>query len=168
MTAGLAARAGALNRWDVWLVRTVWVALAAIVVLSFAQSGQVAAGHAYFHAIFALVGAIPAAILAAKAGGAAWARIAIVGLELLAITQLVEAVGAWGFGPDNDTVVSEVKALHDLGVVLSPVGLIGAVAGVAIGVAAWLRARGRSMIAVAASGGVAVVGLVVVAKLIGF
>ena len=154
-------------RWDRWLVIAVFAAMAAIVVISFLMAATVASGHAYFHTLFGLVGAVPAGILATRPNPARWRSVAIVGLELLAITQLVEAVGAWGFAPDNDTVVSPIKALHDLGLAISPIGLIGAVAGLALGAAVALRGRGQPMVAVAAGGGIAAVGLFVVAKLIG-
>ena len=154
-------------RWDRRFVITVFAAMGAVALASSAMAASVAAGHAWFHVMFGLIGAVPAAILASNPAPARWRSIAIVGLELLTITQLVEAVGAWGFGPDNDTVVSPIKALHDIGVVISPIGLIGAVLGVALGVAVALRARGQSMIAIGAAGAIAVVGLVVVAKMIG-
>jgi hypothetical protein len=85
----------------------------------------------------------------------------------MALTQLVEAVGAWGFAPDNDTVVSPIKALHDLGLAISPIGMLGAVLAVAVAIAVWLRALGQSVLAIAAGSGVALAGVVVVAKMIG-
>ena len=155
------------TRWDRWLAVGVFAAMAAITVLSFLMADRVASGHAYFHVLFGLIGAVPAGILAARPEPARWRSIAIVGLELLAITQLVEAIGAWGFGPDNDSVVSGFKAMHDLGLAISPLGLLGAVGGVALAIGVALRAQGRSLLAVLAAGGMAVAGLVVVVKLIG-
>jgi hypothetical protein len=155
------------GRWERRLAVGVFASMAAIVVLSFLMADRVASGHAYFHVMFGLVGALPAGILATGREPARWRSVAIVGLELLAITQLVEAIGAWGFAPDNDTVISGVKAMHDLGLAISPLGLAGAVVAVAIAVAMALQSRGRSAVAVAAGAGIAVVGLVVVAKLIG-
>jgi hypothetical protein len=160
-------RVGTGARWDRWLVIVVFATMAVILGLSFLMADRVASDHAYFHAMFALIGAVPAGILATRPHPARWRQVAIVGLELLAITQLVEAVGAWGFAPDNDTVTGPIKGLHDVGLAISPLGLLGAVVGVAVAVALALRAQGRSMVAVAAGGGTAVVGLVVVAKLIG-
>jgi hypothetical protein len=154
-------------RWDRWLVIAVFGAMGLIVVASFLMAASVASDHAYFHVMFGLTGAIPAGILASRREPALWRSIAIAGLALLAVTQLVEAVGAWGFGPDNDTVVSPIKALHDLGVAISPIGLFGAVAALAVAMAVALRARGQGMLAIAAAGGIAVVGLFLVAKLIG-
>lgn len=154
-------------RWDRWLVIVVFGAMGLIVAASFLMAASVASDHAYYHVMFGLVGAIPAGILASRREPARWRSIAITGLALLAITQLVEAVGAWGFGPDNDTVVSPIKALHDLGLAISPIGLLGAVAALVAAVAVALRARGQGILAVAAAGGIAIVGLFLVAKLIG-
>lgn len=165
LTTVASARTGA--RWDRWLVIAVFATMAVIVGLSFLMADRVASGHAHFHALFGLIGAVPAGILASRPQPARSRQIAIVGLELLAITQLVEAVGAWGFAPDNETVTGSIKAVHDLGLAVAPLGLLGAVGGVAVAVAVALRAQGRSVVAIAAGVGIAALGLVVVAKLIG-
>ena len=72
-----------------------------------------------------------------------------------------------GLRPDDDTVVSDLKALHDLGVSIGPIGLLGAVVGAGIWLATFLRGRLGLSVAIAAAILLVAGGLYVVAKPIG-
>lgn len=125
--------------------------------------------HAKFHAFLAFFALMPAGILAAQAARrtmAAWAP--AVGLWLLAATQLVEGVGALGYGADGYSRANGLVALHDLGLGLAPIGLIGAAVGVAAGIGALVgRRTGRPRVAAGVTVLAALVALVGVAKMIG-
>jgi hypothetical protein len=146
----------------------VLVAMAVVVVLSTAMAGSMADGHAKFHVIFGLIGAVPAAVIASRPTPGRAAILAVVAFELLAITQLVESVGAWGFGPDNSTVVSDIKGVHDLGLALAPIGLVGGVVGLAIVAGEMGRQRLGTVGAAVAVVGLLAGGLFVVKVMIGF
>ncbi len=51
----------------------------------------------------------------------------VIGLALFGVGQIVEAVGAFGYS--GNTRVSNLALVHDVGVVLSPVGLLVTLAG---------------------------------------
>jgi hypothetical protein len=57
----------------------------------------------------------------------------VVGLALASLGLIAEAVGAFGFGPDGDTVVNGLATLHDLSNFVWVVGMV------AIGTSALLR-----------------------------
>ena len=84
----------------------------------------------------------PAVVLALRrpAGGPA-STPAIVGLTLAAIAQLVEGIGGFGYGPGNIDRVNALANVHDLGVAIAPIGLVGAALGVTLGVGQLLRPR---------------------------
>lgn len=64
------------------------------------------------------------------------------GLGVFAVGQIVEAAGAFGYR--GYTRVSDVAALHDVGVLLGPAGLLGTLVGVVLwAVSAILSRRGR-------------------------
>jgi hypothetical protein len=128
-----------------------------------------AAGHAQFHAILALAALLPAGILVARTDHPTVAsRAPAIGLWLLAATQLIEGLGALGYGADGYTRANGLVALHDLGLGLAPIGLIGAAVGVAAGIGALVgRRTGRPRVAAAVTVLAGLVGLVGVAKMIG-
>jgi len=122
------------GRWALWLVGAGVVAAAVIFGVGVLVRSIVAGEHGMYHALFASVFLAPALVLAIRRprGGTA-STPAIIGLTIAALSQLVEGVGGFGYGPDND---GRVNALADKGL---PNG-----------------AGGRS-IGVAAAGGVRVV-----------
>jgi hypothetical protein len=128
-----------------------------------------AIGHAQFHAIMALSVLVPAAVIAWRSRGLSTASAApILGLLAFAAAQLVESVGGLGYGPDNDRRVNDLVAFHDIGLLLTPLGLAAAVLGGAIGLGALIgRRTGRPMVAIAGTLIVLVVGGFGMAKLIG-
>jgi hypothetical protein len=133
-------------------------------------SGLVAGDHAQFHAATALVVALIglAIVLRWPASGAA-SRLPALGLGALAAAWLVESLGGYGFGPDNDTRVNAFVLLHDLGLGLVGLGMLAAVAGVAAGIVVAGRRRtgpAQTIIVVGAIG-VFVVGFVTMLALTG-
>jgi len=130
-----------------------------------------AVGHAQFHAILAIAALLPALAIALRRGEhPSIASIApITGLALFAITQLVESIGGLGYGPDNDGRVNELVAFHDIGVAITPIGLVALLVGVTVGVGALVGRRSRRpALAAAVAALVLVAGGIGVAKLIGF
>lgn len=125
-------------------------------------TGVVAGGHAQFHAATALglAGLGLAIRLRWPASGAA-SSLPALGLGVLAAAWLVESLGAYGYGPDNDTRVNSFVLLHELGLILSALGMLSTVAGVAAGIVAAGRRRtgpARAML-FAGAVGMSVVGL---------
>lgn len=155
------------RRWDRWLVGGVLASMAAVALLSLVLAATVAAGHALFHLTLGLVGAIPAALLVGRQRPTLATLVSAAAFSLLPITQLIEAIGAWGFAPDNDTVTSGIKALHDVGLLLSPIGLLGAVAGAAVGIGSVVARRTQSVVAILVALAVVAGGVAVVAKMTG-
>jgi hypothetical protein len=131
-------------------------------------AGQ-ASGHAQFHALFALVALGIAGVLVTPPRGTTLASLApSMGLLVLALAQVVEGVGAFGYGPDGNSRANGLVALHDLGFLLMPVGLMAVAVGVAVGIGAIVARRsGRPKLAVTAGAVVTLGALVAVAKLIG-
>lgn len=64
----------------------------------------------------------------AERAGRVGCRVLLVGLAIFAVGQFVEAVGAFGYR--GDARVSNVAALHDVGVLLGPIGLLTTLAGI--------------------------------------
>jgi hypothetical protein len=129
-----------------------------------------AVGHAQYHAILAIAAAVPALVIALRRGAQPTIASAapIVGLATLAATQLVESVGGLGYAPDNDTRVNGLVAFHDIGLAITPIGLIAALVGVVVGAGALAGRRSkRPALAAALAALILVVGGIGVAKLIG-
>ena len=156
------------GRWALWLVTAGAVAAAGMFAVGALVQSIVAGGHGQFHALFATVFLAPALVLAIRRprGGAA-STPAIIGLSVAALSQLVEGVGGFGYGPDNDSRVNALAQVHDLGVMIAPVGLVAAAVGITAAVAQLLRPRfglvpGLALAAVVLAGL-----LVVIAKMVG-
>lgn len=142
-----------------------------MLVLPAALALPLAVGHAQFHAIFALFVVLPALAIATRRGSEPTiaSTAPIVGLASAAIAQLVESVGALGYGPDNDLRVNGLVALHDIGLAITPLGLIAALAGVTVGIGVLVRRRtGRPVLAAAMSVSFLIVGGFGLSKLLGF
>jgi hypothetical protein len=126
-----------------------------------------AAGHVRYHALSALVVLAIAALIARRAAGSGPAMAPAIGLWVFAAAQLVESVGGAGFDAANEQRNS-LAVIHDLGMVLTLVGLIAAVVGIALG--GWQALdRRRVPRTFAVGGGAAIlgVGLLVVKTLVG-
>jgi hypothetical protein len=153
------ARVGVLA----WLI--VAVAAVALVQLGLAQvigAGE-SAGHATYHALTALMLlAIAGLILVRWPDAGLTVRAPALGFALLATSQLVESFGAYGFEADNDTR-NGFAVVHDLGLGLTPLGLLAAVIGVGLGLGA-LSMRRRGL---ARGAGLVATVVVVVAALLG-
>jgi hypothetical protein len=129
-----------------------------------------AVGHAQYHAVFALAVLVPALVVARRGGSRPTMATAapILGLAAVAVTQLAESIGALGYGPENDERVNGLVAFHDLGLAITPLGLVAAMVGVTIGLAVAVgRRTGRPMAAAAVAIAVLAIGGVGAAKLIG-
>ena len=155
------------------LIRLLVVAILAClaqVVVSQLLTQVVAAGHATLHALVALVALLPALAIAWRWPAAGLAsRAPVLGLLALAVAQLTESLGAFGYGPDNDTRINGMVALHDLGLGLTALGLMLAVAGFAIGIAvAASRRQGPARLVILGGAvGIAIGGALFVKTMIG-
>jgi hypothetical protein len=141
-----------------------------MLVVPAALALPLAVGHAQYNAILAIAVLLPALVIALRRGArpmtASTAPIA--GLAIFAVTQLVESVGGLGYGPDNDGRVNGLVALHDLGLAITPIGLVAVLVGVVVGIGVLAARRSRTpALAAAVSALVLVVGGIGVAKLIG-
>ena len=129
-------------RWALALVVIPAIAAAAMFLIGALVQAWVAGEHGQFHALFAAAFLAPALVLAIRRpkGGPA-STPAIAGLTIAAITQLVEGVGGFGYGPGNVDRVNGLVALHDLGLLLAPIGMIAAALGATLAVAQLIRPR---------------------------
>jgi hypothetical protein len=142
-----------------------------MLVVPSAVSLPVAVGHAQYHAILALGVLLPALALALRRGERPTiaSTAPILGFAAFAAAQLVESVGGLGYGPDTDARANALVVFHDLGLAITPVGLVAALVGVSIGIGAVVARRsGRPALAATASMVLLVVGGIGVAKLLGF
>ncbi|GAC1675764.1 MAG: hypothetical protein NVS9B8_17800 [Candidatus Limnocylindrales bacterium] len=120
------------------------IAGSAVLLISGGLLGDAgAADHARVHSVVAAVSAgVAVAILArwSTVGIAAWAPVA--GLAIFAVAQLLEGVGALGYDTAHD-LRRDLAVAHDLGTVVSAIGLMAVVFGtsVGLGLASW-RGRG--------------------------
>jgi hypothetical protein len=151
-----------------WLVAAALVTAIGLLVAGMLV-GAGGGDHAKFHAILGLLALMPAGILAAQRGRPTLASLApTIGLWLLAATQLIEGVGALGYGADGYTRVNGLVALHDLGLGLAPIGLIGAAVGVAAGIGSLVgRRSGHPRVAATVTVLAGLIALAGVAKMIG-
>jgi len=145
-------------------------AIAQLVLAGLLSAGE-ATGHARYHAVFALVVlAIAGAIVARwpRAGLASGAPAA--GLVSLAVAQLMESIGAFGYDAANDARINGFAGVHDIGVLATAPGMILAVFGVALGliVAASRLSGTRRLVALPGAVLVAIGGLVLAKTMIGF
>lgn len=164
--ASTTARTG--GRWALWLVSAGVVAAAGMLVVGALVQSIVAGGHGQLHALFAAVFLAPALVLAVRRPrGGTSSTPAIIGLTIAAVSQLVEGIGGFGYGPDNDGRVNVLAQVHDLGVSIAPVGLLAAALGITAAVAQLLRPR-LGLLPGLVLAAVVLAGLgVVIAKMIG-
>lgn len=159
-----ASRAG----WALLLVGGTSTAALAMFVVGALVQQWVAGDHGQYHALFAAVFLAPALVLAIRRprGGAA-SSAPIIGLTIGAVSQLVEGIGGFGYDPGNSDRVNALAQVHDLGVMVAPIGMIAAAMGVTLGVAQLIRPRFGTgpalLLAVAVMGGLAVL----IGKMIG-
>ncbi len=133
-----------------------------------AESG--ATDHSRLHAAIALaLLVIAGAILRVRPNPSIARRAPVIGLVLLAGAQLIEAVGALGYGPDNHTRRSDIVVAHDIGVMATGVAMLAMVVAGAIA-AGSLTGRSRQGILVPSLVviGIIVVGFLLVRILVGF
>jgi hypothetical protein len=106
-----------------------------------AESG--ATDHSRLHAGIALaVLVIAGTILRVRPDPSIASRAPVIGLALLAAAQLIESVGALGYGPDNDTRRNDIVVAHDIGLMATGVAMLALV--VALAIAAGSLTAGRS------------------------
>jgi hypothetical protein len=130
------------GRWALALVAAMSFGAAAMFLVGTFVQQWVAGEHGQFHALFAAVFLGPALVLAVRnpRGGTASTPV-IVGLTIAALTQLVEGIGGFGYGPGNVDRVNALASVHDLGLAIAPLGLVAAALGITFGVAQLLRPR---------------------------
>ncbi len=153
-----------------WVVAVAAAGAVIILAASVAFGGRVAAGHAQFHALVAVVllGAC-AVLLRSRPVLGVGARALMLGLLAFAFAQLVEATGAFGFGTDGYARVNGIVVLHDLGLALSApgivllgVGIVVAVTSVASSVASrWVPRPAAALII--GTVGIVIVGVPIIA-----
>jgi hypothetical protein len=142
ITARPATGARTGGRWALVLVGAPTVGAVVMFVVGALVQQIVAGEHGQFHALFASVFLAPALLLAVRRpNGGAIVTPAIIGLTAAAISQLVEGVGGFGYGPGNEARVNALAQVHDLGVMLAPLGLVAAALGVTVAVAQLIRPR---------------------------
>ncbi|MDP9337086.1 MAG: hypothetical protein M3Q30_27750, partial [Actinomycetota bacterium] len=133
-----------------------------------AESG--ATDHSRLHAAIALALLITAGtILRVRPNPSIVRRAPVIGLVLLAAAQLIESVGALGYGPDNDTRRNDIAVAHDIGVMATGVAVLTVVVAVAIA-AGFLTGRSRRGILVPSLVvfGIITAGFLLVRVLVGF
>lgn len=132
---------------------------------------SVAAGHVQMHATIAAfcLGAALALVGRWRTAGLAVTAPAL-GLFAVAVAQLTESLGAFGFGPDNNSRVNGLVVFHDLGLAVSAIGLVSLIVGVSFGVglAFWRIGGAGRWIGAGAGGAMLIGGLVAAKTLIGF
>jgi len=106
---------------------------------------DLATGHVRYHAI---IGGGALAI----AGALVWSRrvptlakrALVVGLLVLAAAQFIEGIGAFGYGPDNDTRRHGIVVAHDLGLAATAIALLALAAALAVAAGSLARTRLRA------------------------
>jgi hypothetical protein len=139
MVAARMRRAGTL----VWLIVVMGaIALAQLGLAPVIGAGE-SAGHATLHAVTALpLLGIAGLILVRWPDAGLTVRAPALGFTALASSQIVESFGAYGFEADNATR-NGFAVVHDLGLALTPLGLLAAIIGVGLGLGALsMRRRG--------------------------
>jgi hypothetical protein len=151
------------------VVTAIAICLAQLVLSQFLASGE-AAGHAVFHALVALGTLLPALGIAWRWPEAGLAsRAPALGLFAFAVAQLVESLGAFGYGPDNAERINGMVVLHDLGLGLTAVGMVVALAGIVVGIAVAANRRpGPARLVIAGGAGLlGVLGVLFIKTMIG-
>ena len=165
MTAEASARWSAAPRSRYALAVAAEIVIAVALLASagiLAESG--ATGHSRLHAATALVLLIIAGtILRVRPNPSIARRAPVIGLALLAAAQLIESVGALGYGPDNETRRNDIVVAHDIGLMATGFALLAVVVAAAIA-AGSLMARGSRKGTLAPS--VVVVGIIAVGFLL--
>ena len=141
--------------------------LAGATVFAEAQATE----HARVHAAVGLAVLLLAGlILRARPKPSVASRAPVIGLMLFAGAQLMESLGALGYGPDNDTRRNGLAVAHDVGVLATGLALLALVVAIAIGVGALTSRRSGRGILVPSVVALAIVaaGLIVLARMIGF
>lgn len=154
----------------IWLVAALGAWALVMLVVPALLALPLAVGHAQYHAILALVVLTPALVIALRRGERPTiaSTAPIIGLAALALTQLVESVGGLGYGPDNDVRVNGLVAFHDLGLSITPIGMVAALLGVTAGIGMLVgRRSGRPALAAGVAVLVVVGGGFGVMKLLG-
>lgn len=159
------------RRPDVLVVAGFILASLAVVVIGSLAGEGAGGGHAVLHATTsAVLFGLGLVILVRRPRATLANRAPVIGLAAFGIGTLVEAIGAFGFVGDERT---DLAIVHDLGLGLTQLGMIAAIAGGAIGLRALARRAlpsGRLGGAVATTIGVVVFlgGMTVFATLVGF
>ena len=145
------------------------LALGQLILAGLFSAGD-ATGHARYHAIFALIFLLPAGAAVARwSGPGSASRFLAMGLAAGGAAQLVESVGAFGFDSRNDVRINGFAAVHDFGLLLSGLGMIAALLGLAISIAVVARRRSGAQrwLGLAVAGVAGVGGGLIVKVLIG-
>jgi len=141
-----------------------------LVVVAEVMAQVASSGHALFHALFAIgVLGLGGAIIARWPAAGAASLAPAVGCLLMGISQLVEGIGALGYGVDGYIRQNGLVTLHDLGLAITPIGLVAMVLGFgggATALAARWQGPGRALVVPLAVAFV-VGGLALVVKMIG-
>jgi hypothetical protein len=172
VTAEASARwsAAPRSRYALAVVAEIVIAVALLASAGMlAESG--ATGHSRLHAATALVLLIVAGtILRVRPNPSIARRAPVIGLALLAGTQLVESIGALGYGPDNDTRRNDIVLAHDIGVMATGFALLGMVVAVAIAAGSLTarRSLNRRLLPSLVVVGIIAAGVVLVRILVGF
>lgn len=142
ITATPPATVPAGRRWALLVVAVPAAGAIAMLIVGGLVQSWIAGEHGQFHALFASAFLAPALVLASRGprGGTA-STPAILGLAIAALSQLVEGVGGFGYGPGNVDRVNGLAGVHDLGVILAPIGLIAAALGITLSAAQLIRPR---------------------------
>ena len=143
--------AESLSRWSATRRSGYALAVAGEVVVAIALlagagilAESQATDHSRLHAAVALaVLAVAAVILGAVPRPSIASRAPVVGLALFAGAQLLESVGALGYGPDNDTRQNSIVVAHDIGVLATGITMLTLFVALAISAGAIVGGRSR-------------------------
>ena len=144
--------------------------LAQLVLAGLFAEGE-AAGHARYHALFAVPLLVAGGALVARWPDAGLgSRAPALGLATFAAAQLIESLGAFGYDALNDRRINGFAEVHDVGMGASALGLVLALLGVGVGlVVAANRLRGSARtVGLVVSVGTLVGGFFLVKTMIGF
>ena len=154
------------------LVVTASMATAVLLLL---LSGLLAEGeataHVRYHSLIALTLVLVAGwVVLGRSRATVASRAPVVGLLLIALGQLVEGTGAFGYAADDDTRRYGIVVLHDAGIGVTFLALVALALALAIAAAAFARARfGRGVTWPAlAAAVVGALGLFLLQTLVGF
>jgi hypothetical protein len=171
MTAGTSAGRPSVrsSRYALVVGGGIVLAIALVVgagILAEAQASE----HARLHAGVALaVLLVAAAVLRVRPRPSIASRAPVIGLVLFAAAQLVESVGALGYGPDNETRRNGLVVAHDIGSVATGIALLALVVAVAIATGAVVASRTSRgiVVPILVVLGIIAIGLFLVARMMG-